>query len=322
MQDYNYWIEHVRRFTETYGPALEIDDCVLRISDYGFDSPQVGYTCIQMPIQYLEFLNLHTNLILSNQNLFKDIGNSENEKLNKENFNDKNYPVNIKMFLEINKHFWNTIPFDNQRKYYAGLLRDLITSFAIYHEIGHIRQKSYNGYNVTEEVGAFEIKEETKWAEQAEEIDADIFAINFVWRNIFYNFHQFPNNSPFKSTRELLCLSLYSSFLFFYLSNNDDKLYDPLKEHPHPIVRSRVIGNFLQKIVELNELCNKEEFNQIVHSVLHQFDSTLKYHFNSTDNKTYYTKYFSRDVFKAMSKLQEYFSQNAALNTNRPYTIL
>jgi hypothetical protein len=112
----------------------------------------------------------------------------------------------------------------------------------------------------------------------------------------------------------LLSISLYSTFLFFYLSNNDEELNNPFKEHPHPIVRFSIIANVLQEIVELNELCNKQDFNQIVQSVLHEFDNTLTCHFNSTDNKYYYDKFDTSEVSKVRSILQYCISQNPALN--------
>jgi len=321
MIGYDYWTEHVIRFTKEFGAALEIDHCELTVSDYSQNYPQEIFSVIQMPTHYLVFLNLHANLILSNQNLFKDIGNFENEKLNKENFNVRNYLLDIKTFLETNKDFWDTFPNDERRNKYAGLLRDLMTYFTIYHEIGHIRQKNYPAQTIRQEIGVTENKEETKWAEQIEEVDADIFAIKFLWRTVFYNFHQFRPNSTLTSTKELLSLSLYSTFLFFYLSDNDEELNNPLKEHPHPIVRFSIVADDLQKIVELNELCNKQDFNKIVQSVLREFDSTLTYHFKSTDNKSYYDKFYSPEVAKVRSKLQTCISLDPSLNFNRPYTL-
>lgn len=317
MKDYNYWIEHVQKFIEEFGSNLGIDYCELRIDDFIQNYPQEIFSVIQMPNHYLYFLNLHSNMILCNKNLCKGIGRHENEDLDTEDFDVRNYILNIREFLERKKNFYYKVPNDERRKEYAALLRDLMTLFTIYHEIGHVRQRNHS----QKLDGQDSNEAQDNWTSQAEEIDADVFAIDYVWRTVFNNFHQFKPNSTLATTTELLSLALYSTFIFFYLSNNDEELNIEKKKHPHPIVRFSIISHVLQQIVQINELCKNEDFDRIVESVLRDFDLTLTYHFNSDDNSTYFNRFFDPENRKVRERLGIAISQNPALYVNTPKVI-
>jgi hypothetical protein len=320
MSGYDTWIEHVNIFKEKFGADLEIYCCELRIEDFPQNYPQEVFSVIQMPIHYLFFLNLHSNLILCNQNIFRKIGTPDNENLNHENFSVQDYIFNIKKFLETHINSCQQVPIDNRRKYHAGLLRDMMTYFSIYHEIGHIRQKNFS-YNLEDNESEVDLNDDLKWQDQAEEIDADIFGIKFLWRTVFYNFHQLQDNNTLITSRELITLSLYSTFLFFYLSNNDEALNNPLKKHPHPIVRFSIISKELQPILELNEFCDKKEFEFIIQTVLHEFDTTLDFHFHSANKNEYYKKFFDPSIAEVEKEIKNHMIRNPSLNINRPYIL-
>ena len=264
MPDYSYWEQHVEKFNEEFGRQLAIDYCSLSISnDYTQNSPRVIFGKIFMPTQYLDLLNGHCNLILCNQNpVSKYSGNYKQESLDEENFDMPDYTLPVEEFRNkyLPPNIITNLPIDNRRKKIAGLLRDLITAFAIYHEIGHVRQQKFSK---SQEVGVEQSNDE-KWNDQAQEIDADIFGINWLWRIVFYNFNQFQPNESFHSNKELLELALYSTFLFFYLSNNETAINNPFGEHPHPIVRFDIISIFLKQIVTSNDLftINEDEFKK------------------------------------------------------------
>jgi hypothetical protein len=318
MVNYNYWSDHVKKFKEEFGVKLGIEYCELNISEYTQKYPQVIFSVIRMPIYYLNFIDFHSNMILSNSNIFKSIGNAKVEIIHKGNFDTEYLPLKFYNLRSNNTNFSDTIPVDHRRKKFAGLLRDIITFFAIYHEIGHIRQESYSP---TQEIGYTEKKCPTIFEKQAAEIDADVFAINFLWETVFNNYHKFLPNGTLNNVNELIELSLYSTFLFFYLSNNDDELNNPQKEHPHPIIRFSIISNFLETIVLSNELCGNSDFNKILQSVKQEFDYTLTYHFNVVENHKYYSRFDDSEIPEIRSRLQEYSSKNPALNFNRPYTL-
>ena len=145
MIDYNYWEKHVEIFQNKFGSNLEID-CRLNISTNCFDNiPKIGFGSILMPVQYLELLNAHCNWILCNRNLFHSIGIHEHENIFQESFKEIDYKLSSENFrikyLPLN--FCNKRPSDDRRKKIASMLRDLITYFAIHHELGHARQSSY-----------------------------------------------------------------------------------------------------------------------------------------------------------------------------------
>ena len=317
LVDYSYWEKYVENFQEEFGNKLEINNSCLNISgDYSRNTPIISFDSILMPTQYLDLLNGHCNWILSNKNLFHYVGNYETEDVFQGNFEEIDYnlsPVDFRIKY-LPPSFSNKLPFDNNRRKIAAMLRNLITYFAIHHELGHARQNSYKTvYEISHVQRQGEI-----WDKQAMEVDADIFSINWLWRLIYNNSFQFKSNETFKTQSELLELCLYSTLLFFYLSNNSKALLDPFNTHPHPVVRSDIITIFLKKILVTN-FVSLDEFNRIVKVVIKEFDKTLVYHFGNTERHKYYKKFKSSELIKAKVILDKYLKQDVCLNCNRPY---
>ena len=206
---------------------------------------------------------------------------------------------------------------------FAHMLSLLLNSFVIYHELGHVRQLNYN--QNSEEVNVeFEVNDgnRLKWEEQSMEVDADIFALNFLWGDVFYNVNNFQLTQAFTDKKELLLLASYAIFLFFYISNNSNQLNNPYKDHPHPIVRFSIVANFLQELSLTNKLfVSEREFKNFIQTVLQEFDQTLTFHFGLTQNNLYYQLFSDTAVKEARLELQGYVQKYPALNLNRPYTL-
>lgn len=313
--DYSYWIAHIERFKKQFGTQLEID-CGLTISEDSFHNiPSIGYGHILMPSQYLDLLNVHCNLILSNKNLFHSIGNPKNENLSRNSFEPIDYSLSSEEFR--NKYlpfsFYNRIPTDGRRQKIAAVLRDLITYFAIHHELGHARQKSHQ---ITLEISFGKIQNEM-WDKQAKEVDADIFGINWLWRLIFKNYYPFISNETFNTKSEVLEICLYSTLLFFELSNEDSHLPAPdaFRSHPHPIIRLEIVSAFIEDIVTKNFL-TKVEFYKVKQIVFKEFYKTCSYHFGKKIRK-----FQSDEIKKIISILEKYLKADLSLNCNRPYCV-
>ncbi|HEV8051929.1 MAG TPA: hypothetical protein VGP47_05495 [Parachlamydiaceae bacterium] len=303
---------------------MGVENCQLRISDYSFKSPQAGSYIIQIPMQYLNLIKLNCILILRNKNIFKAFGNSEAETLNKESFLFKDYTLSLNDFLTIN-NLTDTIckfqPLDNKRQNIAEFIGMLINSFILYHELGHVRQLNFISNSEVLEVEFKELRDNRKkWREQAAEVDADIFAIHFIWGDVFSNLRNFNSNAIYDSREELLILALYSVFLFFYLSNTSNNIRDRTSEHPHPIVRFSIVSNFLQELTLKNSIVDSNiAFNKIVQIALRELDSTLKYHFNISESKLYYKKFIDPSITIEKSIMQHFIARDETLNFNRPY---
>src|SRR5690606_14616416 len=127
-----------------------------------------------------------------------------------------------------------------------------------------------------------------RWKEQAMEVDADVFALNFLWGDVFYNANSFKPNEAFKTVHEMLLVAAYAIFLFFYLSNVSEEINNPTKDHPHPIVRFSILTNYLQDLCLKNQLfASIEEFNSFIQKVLKEFDNTIIHHFNVPKSNLY-----------------------------------
>ena len=325
MDEFDYLITHCEKFINQYGKQLHVGPCELRISDYSFKSPQASANIIQFPIEYLQLLNLNSRLILRNQNILKGFGNSKIEVLNKGDFILKDQTLTLNDFLlqnKLNDKTYYETPIDNRRNKISYILDLLLNSFILYHELGHVRQLNYklNSQEVNIEFGTQD--NTVKWEQQAMEVDADIFALNMFLNNVFYNVHQFTINDIFTNTKELILVATYAIFLFFYMSNTSDGINDPLKSHPHPLVRFAILGNYLQVIsIENNLFNNLEDFNKFIQDVLREFDNTLTYHFNIPNNKLYYQKFSDPLLKEVILTLQEYVRIDPSLNSNRPYKL-
>ena len=319
MVEYSYWEKYVGKFQKTFGSKLEIDNCSLNISaEYYRNVPIISFGNILMPTQYLDLLNGHCNWILSNQNIFHGIGNYENEDVLQKNFEEIDYNLSAEDFRinYFSPRFCNKLPFDDRRRKIAAMLRDLVTYFAIYHELGHARQ---NSYKKSSEISYGQNKS-VMWDKQAMEVDADMFGINWLWRLVFNNFHTFTSNETFKTKIEVLEICLYSTLLFFELSSNSKILSDPFNTHPNPTVRFKILSAFIENIVVKNFL-TKEEFYQTTETVLKEFDKTRVYHFGESDPHDYYNKSKSTEMIAVISVLENYLKADLSLNCNRPYSV-
>ena len=327
MPDCSYIAHHIHRIINKYGINLEIEHCEVKIDEYSFNSPQALSYGIQVPKQYLDFINLNCNLIFCNQNIFKNIGDSKNEKIDKGNFAMDNHTLTIHQFINLNKslpELIDALPIDLKRRNYAVMLRHMISSFIIYHELGHVRQLN-SKQRTLEIIVEYGSKSDgnLKWEEQAMETDADVFAINWFGNDLFQNYNKFIPNAAFYTKEEILILAMYSIFLFFYLSNTSEEINNPQRIHPHPIIRFEVVINYLQEIALKNELVkDKQEFGKLIQKVLHEFDKTLTCHFDLPDNKTYFKRFDDPVIPQIKSVLKKYIQDDPTLNFNRPYSLV
>ena len=318
--DYSYWIQHIKSFKEHFGEKLEINDCDLQIDECSSSNiPGIMFGSIIMPPQYLNLLNLNCNLILCNRNLFQNFGDYNNECLDKENYEIPDYTLsahdfNTKYLSEI--HNRDRVPHDERRRKVAALLSDMIIYFALYHELGHARQVAYAPL---QESSVMDIHSD-KWSNQAIEVDADIFAINWLWRTVLLNYHNFNPNEAVNNRNELVELALYSTFLLYVLSNNNSPLLKPYDKYPHPIVRFEITTIFLKDIL-LSNIFTNEEFEKVIKKVIPELDKTLAFHFGIVNRREYYNKFKSQELNKMKLIIQEHLEKNPALNRNRPYYI-
>lgn len=326
MPDYSYIAHHIDRVIDKYGTELEIDNCEVRIDDYAFNSPQALSFAIQIPKQYLDFINLNCNLIFCNQNIFKNIGNADNEKIDRADLNIVDNTLTIEQFVNLNNNLSklvDEVPIDHKRKNYAIMLGHMINSFIVYHELGHVRQLNSNlsALEVIVEYGS-QNDGNPKWNEQAMEVDADVFAINWFGNDLFQNYHNFSPSAAFDRNEEILVLAIYAIFLLFYLSNTSSVIDNPQKTHPHPIIRFEVVVNYLQEIAIKNGIVNdKTEFGKLMHKVLHEMDKTLTCHFDLPNNIPYFRRFYESEIPRVKSDLQKFVQENQTLNFNRPYVL-
>jgi len=327
MPDYSYIAQHIDRVINKFGKNLEIEHCEVKIDEYSFNSPQALSYGIQLPKQYLDFINLNCNLIFCNQNIFENVGNSKNEKIEKGNFAVNDNTLTIDQFIYLNKSLTDLleeVPLDLKRRNYAVMLRHMISSFIVYHELGHVRQLNSNlrTSEIIIEYGS-QTDDSLKWEEQAMEVDADVFAINWFGNDLFQNYNKFTPNAAFYTKEEILLLAIYSIFLFFYLSNTGEEINNPQKIHPHPMIRFEVVINYLQEIALTNELVkDTQQFAKLIQKVLHELDKTLTCHFNLSDNNPYFGRFYDPVIPYVKSELQKYIQKDQTLNFNRPYSLV
>jgi hypothetical protein len=86
MAEYDYLYQNFNGFIEAFGTGLDIESLQLRVDDFPFKSPQASSYVIQLPTRYLQLISLNSKLIFRNRNIFKNIGETELEDLNRENF--------------------------------------------------------------------------------------------------------------------------------------------------------------------------------------------------------------------------------------------
>lgn len=314
--DYNYWNQDIENFKECFAEGFGIPHCDIEIRDnYLSNIPGISFGIIQMPSQYLKLLDLHCNLILSNQNLFQNIGDYRSEKLNQEKYEIPNYfldteSFNTKYLLNINE----VIPNDEKRGKIAALIRDLITYFALYHEIGHARQNAY----VSNDEAGYKETQVDKWELQAMEVDADIFAINWLCRTTIRNYYKItPDASSYYTRQELITIALYSVFFLFVLSDNNNPVVDPDANYPHPVVRFEIVLIFMKDIF-LDNILTTDEFKEVREIVVPELAKTLTFHFG-LDYRDYFNKFKSEEMQEAKIMIDANLKKNPAFNYNRPY---
>ena len=146
------------------------------------------------------------------------------------------------------------------------------------------------------------------------------FGINFLWEVVFYNFSQFKPDGIFETRNELVELTLYSIFLFFFLSNNSEALINPYSSHPHPRVRFECILIFTEKIVVSN-FFSIDELYKAVEKVFHEFNNTFAFNFGQVNRKDYYRTHESTEIIRVVKKiLQNYLDRDKSLNYHRRYS--
>jgi hypothetical protein len=313
--DYNYWNQDIKKFKERFAEGFDIPHCDIEIGDdYLRNIPAISWGIIQMPSQYLKLLDLHCNLILSNRNLFQNIGDYRSEKLNQEKYEIPNYLLDPESFktkylLNINE----VIPDDKKRQKVAALIRDLITYFALYHEIGHARQLAY----IPNDEASCKESQVDNWGNQAMEVDADIFAINWLCRTTLLNYYKITPDTSDYTRQELITIALYSVFLLFVLSDNNKPIINPNADYPHPVVRFEIVSIFMKEIL-LDNIFTIDEFGEVLKIVLPELRKTLTFHFG-LDYRDYFNKFNSEELKEAKIMIDANLTKNPALNFNRPY---
>jgi hypothetical protein len=108
---------------------------------------------------------------------------------------------------------------------------------------------------------------------------------------------------------------MFSTFLFFFLSNNCEPLINSYGTHPHPIIRFEITTIFLKNIVEDN--ISTAEFKTALQFAVPEFLKTIKYHFGGEDILAYRQKFKSTEVNEMKIIIQDYLEKNPSLNRNR-----
>lgn len=313
--DYTYWEQNIREFKERFAEGFGIPNCDIDIQENADTNiPGICWGRIQMPSQYLKMLNIQCNLILSNQNIFQSIGNYRNEKLNQEKYEIPNYLLETQDF--INKYLLNidkVVPNDENRRNIAALIRDLVSYFAIYHEVGHARQLAF----IPKDEISCQESQVDKWGTQAMEVDADIFAINWLWRTTLFNYHNFTSNKSDYTRQKLIAFALYSVFLFFVLSDDNKPIINPNAHYPHPVVRFEIISIYTKEIL-LDNIFSIEEFEEVLKIALPELRKTLTFHFG-INYRDYFDKFKSQELKEAKIMIDASLKKNPALNFNRPH---
>lgn len=325
MHTSKHIFEFFEKIKERYKNHIGIDDFQLAIDEYDFGSPEANRFSIRIPIEYIKLIKLNCNLILCNQNLFKEIGNCKNEIFDKKKFKIHKGIFTVLDFMQLNNLDSEKIPINDTRKEFASYLSQLIVTFIIYHELGHVRQINYPSEKEVHKHIEFESYDADVFKEQAKEVDADVFAVNFLCRNLFHimdNEQGYQFNLLFKTKGNLLHLGIYAIVLFFYLSNSDDSIYNDQEKHPHPIIRlDNCMGSFQEACILNGKIENKEQFAKLMQSVLSDFASTLSFHFGLDNNTDYYKRFRDPDVKRVKEILVKYIKEDNSLNHNRPYNL-
>ncbi|MDP1844217.1 MAG: hypothetical protein Q8K64_12410 [Sediminibacterium sp.] len=129
------------------------------------------------------------------------------------------------------------------------LLYQNATLFTYYHELGHLNQMSHASYGalgrlVKERYCLVKGKEFDQVA-HAMEIDADLFAANFISGHIRQFWDELPSEhrSP-DNLLNLIAIACASIFVFFHvISEGWDVMYFLDFDHPHPVIRISYIAD-------------------------------------------------------------------------------
>jgi hypothetical protein len=313
--DFNYWKQDIRKFKECFAKGFDIPHCDVEIADNPFRNiPAIVLGIIQIPSQYLNMLDIHSNLILSNRNLFQNIGDFSCEKLNQEKYEIPNYLLSSESFkTNYLLNVIQVIPIDEKRRNVAALIRDLITYFVLYHEMGHARQIAYTP---SKEASSEKIQVD-KLDNQAMEVDADIFAINWLLRTTLINYNNFNSATSDFTRQELITFALYSVFLLFVISDDNKPIINSNADYPHPVVRLEIISSFIKEIL-LDNNFTFAEFEEILKFVLPELRKTITFHFG-LDYRDYFDKFRVEELKEAKIMIDASLKKNPALNFNRPH---
>jgi hypothetical protein len=154
--------------------------------------------------------------------------------------------------LEINQldsGILNKDPIDEDRSDCAYLLSNFLYHFVFYHELGHVRQLTHSSSPqqlYIEHRSATDNHE--KWDQQATEVDADVFAVNYFLMDVSRLIENIRADNLNDTGSDVVILAYYAMLLFFYISNTSKEINDPTKGHPHPMVRLTYVANFFSAI--------------------------------------------------------------------------
>lgn len=325
MEEYASLINFVNRVKILFGERLGIENFEIRIlDDVSFKSPDANSLCIRIPKLYLEHLKQMCDLILSSNLVFRGIGD-----LSKEVLSSKSYQIDGKMltfsqFLKnngISEDELYFVPNDEMRKSFSSIISTMMIMFLFFHELGHVRQLNFQ--NLQQTISESDSPESGSLLEcQASEIDADVFAADFVG---FYIHSTIQNDVDLIGLTkfQFLHANLFSILLFFYFSDLDGNIHSE-KRHPHPLVRISEISKYIEGTwIDNKFVDSREQFRSLVNSVLTDMDEVIREVFTSGEVKenTYFEKFKNKEIKFEVDKLEHAIDSYPYLNFNRPYKL-
>lgn len=298
--------------------SLGIADFEVRIrDDFRTSSPEANSLAILIPEQYILYLDKISELIFSSKEIFKGLGDASKETLEIQEFKISSKILTFDAFLKTNDLKDCQIqltPNSKDRLEFSRVIASIMLTFSIFHELGHVRQLNYqpNNQKVITEDGDFESDLEEC---QIAEIDADIFAADFIGFYIYWAL--LSDSVPLGLTKKQFVHSVvYSIILLFYLLNNDDEIQSR-KRHPHPLVRLNIITNFVEHLWIKNDyVASIEEFGSIIRCAISDVNDTINSLFGKGED--YWSKFKNDEVRIELDKFKGLVEKYPHLNFNRP----